>query len=70
MINQKARSIVDLKNITYGYGGCPISIQDNNINIYNNIINYFYNTNSNTNSNINTINKDKFIKEYFSVFYK
>ena len=32
MINEKARSIVDFKNITYGYGGCPISIQENNIN--------------------------------------
>ena len=66
MINEKARSIVDFKNITYGYGGCPISIQENNINIFNNIINYLYNRNF----NINFMNKDKFIKEYFSVFYK
>lgn len=65
MLKHKARSIEDLKIITYGYAGCPVSVRDNNYNIIKNLGSYL-----NSKKNQNDKNNIEYIKEFFSVFYR
>lgn len=69
MLKHNARSIDELKRITYGYAGCPVSIQDNNYFIVKNLNTYFASKIC-IESNEYNKNNIEYIKKFFSVFYR
>ena len=80
MLKQKARNIDDLKTITYGYAGCPVSIKNINYNVFYSLFGYIFNEKHNYYNdkyyndkyyNDKYYNdKNKFIRDLFWVFYK